>query len=68
MMKTYSLPRYGLKQIIGKDAIKIADEISLYVQECGGGFSIHRHCINFYVPSKYALFVKIMYPFLEETV
>lgn len=67
MMKLYSLSRYGSKQIIGKDAMKIADEISLYVQERGGEFSIHRHCINFYVPSKYAFFIKIMYPFLEET-
>lgn len=65
-MKTYSLPRYGLKQIIGQDAKDVADDISIYVQEHGGEFAILRHAIEFYVPNEYGLFVKIMYPFLEE--
>jgi hypothetical protein len=65
-MKTYRLPRYGLHQIISKDATEIVDNISIYVQEHGGKFFIRRHCIEFYVPNEYALFVKILYPFLEE--
>jgi hypothetical protein len=65
-MKTYSLPRYGLQQIVGIDAKTVADDISIYVQEHGGEFCIRRHCIEFYVPNEYALFVKLMYPFLEE--
>lgn len=65
-MRIYSLPRYGIKQLTSKDARDMADDISLYVQKHGGQFSIHRHCINFYVPDEYALFIRIMYPFLEE--
>jgi hypothetical protein len=65
-MKTYKLVRYGIGQILDKNAREIADDISLYVQKQGGQFSIHRHHVNFYIPDEYSLFLKIMYPFLEE--
>lgn len=46
--------------------IPVKDEISLYVQECGGHFEIQRHNIEFFVPVEYRDFILIKYPFLEE--
>ena len=66
-MIIYRLPRYGMKQS-SEEARNLADDISIYVQERGGEFAIHRHCIDFYVPKKYDTFVRIMYPFLERVV
>lgn len=42
------------------------DEVSLYVQECGGYFEIQRHVIEFFVPAEYRDFILIKYPFLQE--
>jgi len=42
------------------------DEVSLYVQDCGGYFEIQRYVVEFYVPQEYRDFVLIKYPFLEE--
>lgn len=42
------------------------DEVSLYVQECGGYFEIQRHVIEFFVPAEYREFILIKYPFLQE--
>jgi hypothetical protein len=42
------------------------DEISLYVQECGGYFEIQRRVVEFFVPEEYRDFILIKYPFLEE--
>lgn len=44
----------------------LRDEVSLYVQECGGSFEIQRHSIEFFVPAEYRDFILIKYPFLEE--
>lgn len=46
--------------------IPVKDEISLYVQECGGHFEIQRHNIEFFVPEEYRDFVIMKYPFLQE--
>ena len=43
-----------------------ADEIGLYVQECGGHFHIHRSTIEFFVPKEYRDFMLMKYPHLEE--
>jgi hypothetical protein len=43
-----------------------ADDIGLYVQECGGYFHIHRHVIEFFVPEEYRDFMLMKYPQLEE--
>lgn len=43
-----------------------ADDVSLYVQECGGHFEVTRHNIEFFVPVEYRDFILIKYPFLEE--
>lgn len=42
------------------------DDVSLYVQECGGYFEIQRHNVEFFVPVEYRDFILIKYPFLEE--
>ena len=43
-----------------------ADDISLYVQECGGHFEITKNDIEFYIPIEYRDFMLIKFPFLEE--
>ena len=43
-----------------------ADDISLYVQECGGYFEVTRHNIEFYVPVEYKDFMILKYPFLKQ--
>lgn len=43
-----------------------ADDVSLYVQECGGHIEVNRHNIEFYIPTEYRDFILIKYPFLEE--
>jgi hypothetical protein len=43
-----------------------ADEIGLYVQECGGYFHIDRHVIEFFIPDEYRDFMLMKYPHLEE--
>jgi hypothetical protein len=45
--------------------ISYKDEISLYVQECGGHFEIQRHTIEFFVPDEYCEFILLKYPALE---
>lgn len=42
------------------------DDISLYVQDCGGYFIIQRHVYEFYIPEEYREFLIMKYPFLEE--
>jgi hypothetical protein len=44
--------------------IPIKDEISLYIQECGGYFEIKKHSIEFFVPAEYREFMLLKYPFL----
>ena len=46
--------------------IPVKDEVSLYVQECGGYFEIQKHTIEFFIPAEYREFILIKYPFLEE--
>jgi hypothetical protein len=46
--------------------IPVRDEVSLYVQEVGGRFEIHKRVIKFFVPAEYRDFVIMKYPFLEE--
>jgi hypothetical protein len=65
-MKQFILTRYGLRQLADTNARDLADDISIYVQKQGGSFVIRRHCVEFFVPEEYALFVKLMYPFLVE--
>lgn len=43
-----------------------ADDVSLYVQSCGGYFEVTRHKLEFYVPVEYREFMLIKYPFLVE--
>jgi hypothetical protein len=43
-----------------------ADDISLYVQDCGGYFEIHRDNVEFYIPVEYRDFLILRYPFLNE--
>ena len=43
-----------------------ADDVSLYVQECGGHIEVHKATIEFYIPVEYRDFILIKYPFLEE--
>ena len=43
-----------------------ADDVSLYVQECGGHFEVTRHNIEFFAPAEYRDFIIMKYPFLEE--
>jgi len=64
-MKQFIIPRFGLKQIIGKDSQKITDDISIFVQQKGGNFVIRRHCIEFNIDDKNAVILAILYPFLE---
>jgi hypothetical protein len=45
--------------------IPLKDEVSLYVQECGGYFEIQRHTIEFFVPIEYREFIILKYPFLQ---
>jgi len=45
--------------------IPVKDEVSLYVQECGGYFEIQRHTIEFFVPIEYQEFIILKYPFLQ---
>ena len=42
------------------------DDVSLYVQECGGYFELQRYVIEFFVPEEYRDFFIIKYPFLRE--
>ena len=42
------------------------DEVSLYVQECGGHFEVQRHNIEFFVPLEYRDFMILKYPMLTE--
>jgi hypothetical protein len=42
------------------------DEVSLYVQECGGHYEIQRYVIEFFVPVEYRDFIIMKYPFLQE--
>jgi len=42
------------------------DELSLYVQECGGYYEIQRYVVEFYVPPEYRDFILIKYPYLQE--
>ena len=65
-MKQFILSRYGLRQLADIDARDLADDISIYVQKQGGSFVIRRHCVEFFVPDEYSLFVRLMYPFLVE--
>ena len=65
LMTQFILPRFGLKQLIGKDAQTIADDISIYVQQKGGNFVIRRHCVEFNIDDKNAVILAILYPFLE---
>ena len=44
----------------------IKDEVSLYVQECGGHFEIQKRTIEFFVPPEYREFVILKYPFLKK--
>ena len=46
--------------------IQLKDDVSLYVQECGGYFEIQRYVIEFFVPQEYRDFMLMKYPFLEE--
>jgi hypothetical protein len=43
----------------------LADEISLYVQNVGGYFEIHRSTVEFYVPKEQFEFTILKYPFLK---
>lgn len=65
-MKQFMLTRYGMRQLADIEGRNLADDISIYVQERGGSFVLRRHCVEFFVPDEYSLFVKIMYPFLVE--
>jgi hypothetical protein len=65
-MKTFRLWRNSNAEVKSVDLITIADDISIYVQEHGGGFIINRHSVDFYIPEEYTLFVKLMYPMLKE--
>jgi hypothetical protein len=42
------------------------DEVSLYVQECGGHFEVQKRTIEFFVPQEYREFMLLKYPFLTE--
>jgi uncharacterized FAD-dependent dehydrogenase len=65
-MKTFRLWRNSKSEIGSNDLRAIADDISMYVQEHGGGFIINRNSVDFYIPNEYTLFVKMMYPMLKE--
>lgn len=42
-----------------------SDEISLYVQQIGGHFEIHKHVVEFYIPAENFDFIMLKYPFLK---
>ena len=42
-----------------------ADDVSLYVQECGGEFAIRKRHIEFYVPIEHSAIVALKFPFLR---
>jgi hypothetical protein len=44
---------------------RVGDEISLYVQECGGHFELLRSEVQFHVPEHCREFVLLKYPFLK---
>ena len=46
--------------------ILVKDEVSLYVQECGGYFEIKKRVIEFFVPTEYREFMLLKYPFLTQ--
>lgn len=43
----------------------LADDVSLYVQDAGGFFEIHRSMVEFYIPKEYFDFMILKYPFLR---
>jgi hypothetical protein len=44
----------------------LADEIGFYVQQYGGSFHTVRHGVEFVIPKKHQIFLKIKFPELEE--